>query len=237
MHRALVTCVPVLVVLAACVHDSNTSRPAAPASPTPAAAPPATAPAPDTAAPVSPAPAPPPQAPTAPPSVAPAAGGAATGKEAAAAGAAATAPAVRSGSTSSKPAKAPTAAASGTSAAPAGSAVPATTPAAAAPPPASSAAALDLNGLEQRLRDTHAIGVFTKLTLKNQVDDLLGKFKSFHQGQSHVTLAQLRQQYEVLLLKVISLLQDDDPSLASAVSSSREAIWGVLTDPKKFANI
>lgn len=230
MHRALVTCVPVLVVLAACVHDSNTSRPAAPAAPTPAAAPPASTPAPDTAAPVSPAPAPPPQAPTAAPSVAPAAG-APTGKEAAAAGAATTAPAVRSGSTSSKPAKAPTAAA------PAGSAVPATTPAAAAPPPAASAAALDLNGLEQRLRDTHAIGVFTKLTLKNQVDDLLGKFKSFHQGQSHVTLAQLRQQYEVLLLKVISLLQDDDPSLASAVSSSREAIWGVLTDPKKFANI
>ena len=230
MHRALVTCVPVLVVLAACVHDSNTSRPAAPAAPTPAAAPPATTPAPDMGAPVSPAPAPPPQAPTAAPSVAPAAG-APTGKEAAAAGAATTAPAVRSGSTSSKPAKAPTAAA------PAGSAVPATTPAAAAPPPAASAAALDLNGLEQRLRDTHAIGVFTKLTLKNQVDDLLGKFKSFHQGQSHVTLAQLRQQYEVLLLKVISLLQDDDPSLASAVSSSREAIWGVLTDPKKFANI
>jgi len=236
MHRALVTCVPVLVVLAACVHDSNTSRPAAPAAPTPAATPPATTPAPDMAAPVSPAPAPPPQAPTAAPSVAPAAG-APTGKEAAAAGAATTAPAVRSGSTSSKPAKAPTAAASGTSAAPAGSAVPATTPATAAPPPAASAAALDLNGLEQRLRDTHAIGVFTKLTLKNQVDDLLGKFKSFHQGQSHVTLAQLRQQYEVLLLKVISLLQDDDPSLASAVSSSREAIWGVLTDPKKFANI
>ena len=230
MHRALVTCVPVLVVLAACVHDSNTSRPAPSVAPTPAAAPPASTPAPDTAAPVSPAPAPPPQAPTAAPSVAPAAG-APTGKEAAAAGAATTAPAVRSGSTSSKPAKAPTAAA------PAGSAVPATTPAAAAPPPAASAAALDLNGLEQRLRDTHAIGVFTKLTLKNQVDDLLGKFKSFHQGQSHVTLAQLRQQYEVLLLKVISLLQDDDPSLASAVSSSREAIWGVLTDPKKFANI
>lgn len=235
MHRALVTCVPVLVVLAACVHDSNTSRPAAPAPPTPAAAPPATTTAPDTAAPVSSAPASPPQAPTAAPPVAPAAG-APTGKEAAAAGAATAAPAVRSGSTSGKPAKAPAAAASGTPTAPAGAAVPTTTPAAAAPP-AASAATLDLNGLEQRLRDTRAIGVFTKLTLKNQVDDLLGKFKSFHQGQSRVTLTQLRQQYEVLLLKVISLLQDDDPSLASAVSSSREAIWGVLTDPKKFANI
>jgi hypothetical protein len=94
-----------------------------------------------------------------------------------------------------------------------------------------------LNALEQRLRDTHAIGVFTKLSLKNQVDDLLAQFKAFHQGRSQFTLVQLRQKYEVLLLNVVSLLQDGDPALASAVSSSREALWDILTDPKKFANI
>ena len=97
--------------------------------------------------------------------------------------------------------------------------------------------ALDLAGLEQRLRDTHAIGVFTKLSLKNQVDDLLTQFKAFHAGKSKATLSQLRQKYEQLLLKVVSLLQDDDPKLASEVSSSREALWGILTDPKKIANI
>jgi len=100
-----------------------------------------------------------------------------------------------------------------------------------------SAPALDLKALEQRLRDTSAIGVFTKLTLKNQVDDLLAQFKAFHEGHSQATLAQLRQKYEELLLKVVSLLQDGDPALASAISASREAIWNVLTDPKKFANI
>jgi hypothetical protein len=94
-----------------------------------------------------------------------------------------------------------------------------------------------MNALEQRLRDTRAIGVFTKLSLKNQVDDLLAQFKSFHAGHSKVTLTQLRQKYEVLLMKVVSLLQDGDPGLASAVSSSRESIWNVLTDPTKFANI
>ena len=103
--------------------------------------------------------------------------------------------------------------------------------------PAAAAAALDLNGLEQRLRDTRAIGLFTKLSLKNQVDDLLTQFKGFHKGQTPPTLTQLRQKYEVLLMKVVTLLQDGDPGLASAVTSSREAIWGVLTDPKKFANI
>jgi hypothetical protein len=113
--------------------------------------------------------------------------------------------------------------------------------AAAAPPPPSppvaAASTLDLKGLEQRLRDTHAIGLFTKLSLKNQVDDLLAQFKAFHQGQSRSTLGQLRQQYELLLMKVVSLLQDGDPGLANAVLSSREALWGILTDPKRFAAI
>jgi hypothetical protein len=69
------------------------------------------------------------------------------------------------------------------------------------------------------------------------VDDLLAQFKAFHGGQSQLSLAQLRQNYEVLLLKVVSVLQDGDPELAGAVSSSREAIWRVLQDPKKFASI
>lgn len=97
--------------------------------------------------------------------------------------------------------------------------------------------ALDLTSLEQRLRDTHAIGLFTKLSLKNQVDDLLQQFRAFHAGQSKETLTELRQRYELLLLKVVSLLQDGDPPLAAAVSSSREALWGILTDRERFSKI
>jgi hypothetical protein len=102
---------------------------------------------------------------------------------------------------------------------------------------AQATAALDLASLEQRLRDTHAIGVFTKLSLKNQVDDLLAQFKSFHRGQTPPTLTQLRQQFELLLMKVVTVLQDGDAALASEVSSSREALWSVLSDPQKFAQI
>ena len=107
--------------------------------------------------------------------------------------------------------------------------------AAAAPVQAPASPALDLAGLEQRLRDTHAIGVFTKLSLKNQVNDLLEQFREFHDGRIKVPLAELRQRYEQLLLQVITLLQDADGPLATAIASSREAIWGVLADPKTFA--
>jgi len=94
---------------------------------------------------------------------------------------------------------------------------------------------LDLDALEARLKATKAIGVFTKISLKNQVDDLLGQFRAYHQGKAKVTMPELRQSYNLLMMKVLSLLQDSDQPLATAIVSSREAIWGLLADPKKFA--
>lgn len=96
---------------------------------------------------------------------------------------------------------------------------------------------LDLASLKNRLRETKAIGVFTKIALKNQVDDLLNQFRAYYQGRARVTLAQLRQSYDLLLLKVLSLLQDGDQLLARAIMASRDAIWGILADPAKFATL
>jgi hypothetical protein len=106
---------------------------------------------------------------------------------------------------------------------------PSATPSSGKPPP------LDLTALETRLKETKAIGVFTKITLKNQVDDLLDQFRAYYQGRTKTTLAELRQPYDRLLLKVLSLLQDGDPELAREIVTSREAIWSILADPNKFA--
>jgi len=101
----------------------------------------------------------------------------------------------------------------------------------AAPPP------LDLKSLEQRLKETNAIGVLTKLSLKNQVDDLLEQFRDYYQGRLKITLAELRRPYELLLMKALSLLQDGDPALAKAIHTSREAIWAILSDRDKFSKL
>lgn len=109
---------------------------------------------------------------------------------------------------------------------------------AAKPPPAPQAPPpMALAVLEQRLKDTGAIGVFTKLALKNQVDDLVSRIKAHHEGNGSATLAQLRQSYDQLLARVHGLLKDGDPPLAGAIMASREAIWTVLTDPVKFAKL
>jgi len=97
--------------------------------------------------------------------------------------------------------------------------------------------ALDLTSLEKRLRETQAIGVFTKLSLKNQVDDLLEQLSAFHEGRGQTPLEKLRESYDLLLLKVLSLLQDKDPGLARDIAASREALWNLLADPAKFANL
>jgi hypothetical protein len=114
-------------------------------------------------------------------------------------------------------------------------------PAVAAPAVSAKSAAvpapLDLAALEQRLRDTRAIGVFTKLSLKNQVDDLLGTFRKYYSGQGHTTLQDAKQQYDLLLLKVLSLLQDGDPPLASSIRESRDAIWNLLADRDQFQKL
>ena len=111
----------------------------------------------------------------------------------------------------------------------------ATTPSTTAAPVAAKAPPLDLRSLEQKLKDTHAIGVMTKLALKNQVDDLVAQFRAFHEGHRPPTLAELRHPFELLLMKVLSLLQDQDPALASQINASREAIWGLLSDREKLS--
>jgi len=110
-------------------------------------------------------------------------------------------------------------------------------PPVAAPPAPAAPLTLDLNALKEQLKETKAIGIFTKIALKNQVDDLLQQFREYYQGKAKLTMAELRGSYNLLIMKVLSLLQDADQKLASAIVSSREAIWGLLADPKKFATL
>lgn len=98
-------------------------------------------------------------------------------------------------------------------------------------------AALDVDSLKERLRNTTAIGVFAKLALSNQMDDLLDLFRAHYAGGRTTDIALLRQPYNMLVLKVLSLVQDGDPSLARTIAGSREAIWTILADPVKFSTV
>jgi len=96
---------------------------------------------------------------------------------------------------------------------------------------------LDLNALEAQLRATMAIGLFTKISLENQIDELMKQFRDHYEGKTTGTMTELRWSYDLLIMKVLSLLQDTDQMLASAIVSSREAIWVLLSDQNTFANL
>lgn len=101
----------------------------------------------------------------------------------------------------------------------------------------SKALAIDLATLESRLVNTDAIGFFTKLELKSQLDDLTQKFRNFHKANSTVKLPALREEFDLLLLKLLTLLQDEDPTLHQEVAAARPRIWQTFSDPALFAKL
>jgi hypothetical protein len=91
-----------------------------------------------------------------------------------------------------------------------------------------------LASLETQLQETRAIGVLTRTTLVNQVRDLRNRFRErYKQEPAEIARDRMRPPYELLIFKVLSLLQDIDSPLARAVVDSREAIWSALADPDK----
>ena len=104
-------------------------------------------------------------------------------------------------------------------------------------PIAEPVASLDLDTLETRLRKTKAIGLFTKLELKSQVGELVSKFEDFHNNKSDLNLDQLEEHFDLLVMKLLLLLQDDDPELHHEIAYARPALWATLSSPEQFAEV
>lgn len=97
-------------------------------------------------------------------------------------------------------------------------------------------APVDLEELSQHLKETPAIGLFTKLELKSQIDELVEKARASH-TRGVPPLETVHERFDLLVLKLLSLLQDDAPALAAEVAASRESLWGVLADPVQLSRL
>jgi len=98
------------------------------------------------------------------------------------------------------------------------------------PPP------IDLDELVDRLKDTDAIGLFTKLRLKNELDDLTDALEEHFReaGGSPPPPPRLRERYELLVIKVLAVLDDGDPELSHDLYRSRHLLWQKLADPERY---
>jgi len=65
----------------------------------------------------------------------------------------------------------------------------------------------------------------------------MDRFRRFHSGEVHPPLEKLRDQFNLLFMKVVTLLQDRDPALGQEIAKGREILWGKLADPGEFARL
>jgi len=94
---------------------------------------------------------------------------------------------------------------------------------------------VDLEILADGLKQSDAVGLFEKVRLKSAIDSLLKRMKKFHNGDKKFSAAQLQEQYDVLLMRIASHLQDKDIILHSQLCNAWDMIWLDLEDPDRFA--
>ena len=89
--------------------------------------------------------------------------------------------------------------------------------------------------LVERMKETDAIGVITKLSLKNQVDDLLDQANDIKENDGDVSedKTELREDFEGLILKTVTLLnKGEDFILAEDIYQAREQLWKSIMENK-----
>jgi len=93
---------------------------------------------------------------------------------------------------------------------------------------------VDLNMLAQGLKDSDAVGMFEKLRLKSAIDDLIARMKAYHQDAKRFTLAELQEQYDLLMMRIAHQLQDKDLPLHGRLCNAWDSIWATLQDRQRF---
>lgn len=93
---------------------------------------------------------------------------------------------------------------------------------------------LDLNDLTQRITDTKAVGLFSKLSLKKDVDKLEKDLRDYHAGGGSQTLDALKERYDLMVHNLLVMVQDKDSRLADDIVAARDPLWERLADVDEF---
>lgn len=93
---------------------------------------------------------------------------------------------------------------------------------------------VDLEILADMLARTTAVSLFTKLSLKKDINKVLARMEDYHAGRGKFSLEQLEEQYNLLLMKIAAHLQDKDLKTHKHLCNAWLVIWEDLKDPARF---
>lgn len=89
---------------------------------------------------------------------------------------------------------------------------------------------LELGVLVERLGESPALDVHTRVALENQIEALRDALRHHHRtGEGRFDT--LERRYDALVLEIVLRVQDEDPMLARDLVRSRAAIWEELAEP------
>jgi len=91
-----------------------------------------------------------------------------------------------------------------------------------------------INDLYDHLSQTKSIGIFTKLSIKNNTTRLNNSFAAYHQGERPPNIKELRERYDLMVQEMMVLVQGKDPELARKIHETRLLLWSYLSDPEKY---
>jgi len=91
-----------------------------------------------------------------------------------------------------------------------------------------------INDLYEHLSQTKSIGIFTKLSIKNNTARLNKSFATHHQGKRPPNIEELRERYDLMVQEMMILVQGKDPELAHKIHETRLLLWSYLSDPEKY---
>jgi hypothetical protein len=92
--------------------------------------------------------------------------------------------------------------------------------------------AISLDELIERLKNTEAIGLFTKLAIRSDVLDFKSSIDDYRKkGELERYVGHLRDHFDGLVLKILALLERD-PVLSKDIHHARESIWKSFLEAK-----
>ena len=94
---------------------------------------------------------------------------------------------------------------------------------------------VDLELLADGLKSSRAVGLIEKIRLRSSIDTLIKRMEAFHSGDRQYSLAELQEQYDVLLMKIAANLQHKDTVLHGQLCNAWQPIWQDLQDSNRFS--
>ncbi len=94
--------------------------------------------------------------------------------------------------------------------------------------------AVDLAELKTGLRQTGALGIGDKLSLKANLEGLIEDLGSFHKGDRGESLFALKARFSQLFDTTLAKVKAGDPTLFEKLTASRAGLWALFSHPKTF---